>query len=55
MGGIEPIGDRLRVVLDAVPPITAEVTRGGAGQMGLAVGADVAISVKATELEVYPA
>lgn len=55
VAAIEPIADRLRIRLDALPPITAEITTGGAAQMGLAEAAQVWISVKATEIRVYPA
>ncbi len=52
---VEPLGDRLRVRVDAAPAVVAEVTAGGGRQVGLAEGAPVWISVKATEIDVYPA
>ena len=55
VSAIEPVGDRLRVRVDAIPPVVAEITAGGARQIGLEEAAAVWISVKATEVEVYPA
>jgi molybdate transport system ATP-binding protein len=52
---VEPLGDRLRVRIDAVPPVVAEVTTAGAHHLGLADGRPVWVSVKATEVDVYPA
>ena len=52
---VEPLGDRLRVRVDAQPPVVAEVTVEGGRQMGLADAAPVWISVKATEISVYRA
>jgi len=51
---IEPIGDRLRVRVEATPAVIAEITAAGASQIGLAEGDLVWISVKATEIDVYP-
>ncbi|HEX3623463.1 MAG TPA: ABC transporter ATP-binding protein [Acidimicrobiales bacterium] len=55
VASVEPVGDRLRVRVDATPPVVAEVTVAGAGEVGLADGAPVWISVKATEIDAYPA
>ena len=52
---IEPIGDRLRVRVEATPTVIAEITAAGARQIGLAEAASVWISIKATEIDVYPA
>ena len=52
---IEPIGDRVRVRLDGAPPIVAELTAAAASELALAPGVSAWASVKATELEVYPA
>ncbi len=52
---IEPLGDRLRVRIDATPPIVAEITVEGARQIGLAEADRIWVSVKATEIDVYPA
>jgi len=55
VASIEPVGDRLRVRVDAIPPVVAEITPAGAHRIGLAETAPVWISVKATEIDVYPA
>ena len=52
---VEPLGERLRIRIDGMPPVVAEVTAGGGRQVGLGDGAPVWISVKATEIAVYPA
>jgi molybdate transport system ATP-binding protein len=52
---IEPVGDRVRVFVDGVPPITGEVTVGAVRDLALTEGAEVWVAVKATELDVYPA
>ena len=52
---IEPVGDRLRVRVDASPPVVAEVTAGAAGDIGLHEASAVCLAVKATEIDVYPA
>jgi molybdate transport system ATP-binding protein len=53
--GVEPIGDRVRVAVRGAPTVTADVTPGAVADLGLAQGREVWLSVKATELEVYPA
>jgi molybdate transport system ATP-binding protein len=50
---VEPLGDRLRVRIEAAPAIVAEVTAGAAAEIGLVAGADVWVAVKATEIDVY--
>jgi molybdate transport system ATP-binding protein len=52
---VEPIGDRLRVRVGGVPPIVAEITVDGGRQIGLVEGTEVWVSVKATEIDAYPA
>ena len=52
--GYESLGDRVRVQLDGEPPVTAEVTAGGAAELGLATAGALWASIKATELVVYP-
>ncbi len=52
---IEAMGDRLRVRVDAIPPVVAEVTAAGAQRIGLAETKPIWVSVKATEIDVYPA
>ena len=49
------MGDRLRVQVDAVPSIVAEVTTNAADGVGLTERTDVWVAVKATEIDVYPA
>ena len=48
-------GDRVRVRLSGSPSIVAEVTPAAVRDLGLDAGDPVWISVKATEVEVYPA
>ncbi len=52
---VEAVGDRLRIRVDAAPPIVAEVTTDAAEDMGLTESTHVWVSVKATEIDVYPA
>jgi molybdopterin-binding protein len=48
-------GDRVRVRIEGELPIVAEVTLGAITELDLTEGADVWLSVKATEVSVYPA
>ena len=52
---VEPYGDRVRLELDRPGGVAVEVTRAAAGQMGLSPGAAVWASLKATEIEAFPA
>jgi molybdate transport system ATP-binding protein len=52
---VDPEGDRARVHVDAPIPITAEVTAGALADLALAEGSPVWVSVKATEVTLYPA
>jgi molybdate transport system ATP-binding protein len=54
-GGLHLEGDRVRVQVDGTPPIVAEVTPAAAAELRLAEGGPVWISLKATEVDVYPA
>jgi len=54
IGTLEPVGERIRVGIDATPSIVAEVTTGAARDLGLAETVEVWVAVKATEIEVYP-
>jgi molybdate transport system ATP-binding protein len=54
VASVEPIGDRVRVRVDALAPIVAEVTAAAATSLGLIEAAEVWIAVKATEIDVYP-
>ena len=53
--GLHLESDRVRVQVDGAPPIVAEVTPAAAAELRLADGGPVWISVKATEIDVYPA
>lgn len=53
--GIDPEGDRVRVRVDGSVPIVAEVTPMALVELDLEPGRDVWVSVKATEVSVYPA
>ena len=53
--GLHLEGDRVRVQVDGAPPIVAEVTPAAAAELRLAEGGPVWISLKATEVDVYPA
>ena len=48
-------GDRVRVGVEGAVPIVAEVTPAAVRELGLAEGGEVWVSVKATEISVYPA
>lgn len=52
---IDRLGDRARVGVAAELTLTAEITTVALGAMQLRVGDEVTASVKATEIEVYPA
>lgn len=57
-GRVEEIDDEgaiARVRLAGIPPIVAEVTAAAVADIGLGPGADVWVSVKATEIGLYPA
>ncbi len=51
--GVDLLGDRIRIHVDGVVPIVAEVTVGAVDDLGLHDGVDVWAAVKATDLEVY--
>ncbi len=50
-----PRGDTLRVTLASAPPVTAQITRSAAEELGLKPGSIVIASFKATSLQVSPA
>jgi molybdate transport system ATP-binding protein len=54
--GLDLLGDRVRVRIDAGerPSLVAEVTPAAVAELGLAEGSEVWVSVKATEIRVYP-
>ena len=53
--GLDVHGDRVRVHVAAPLPIVAEVTPAAVAALDLGVGGDVHVSVKATEVSIYPA
>lgn len=53
--GVEPLGDRVRVLLDGPPRVAADLTPAAVTELRLDVGSRVWASVKATDLEAYPA
>jgi molybdate transport system ATP-binding protein len=52
--GVEAVGDRVRVAVAGRPDVLADVTTDAVADLDLAAGAEVWVSVKATELAVYP-
>ncbi|MEK9809842.1 MAG: ABC transporter ATP-binding protein [Candidatus Nanopelagicales bacterium] len=52
---LEARGDLVRVEVDSSPALAAIVTPGAIAELGLHEGGDVWLSVKATDLDVYPA
>ena len=53
--GLDTLGDRVRVHVGGSPPIIAEVTPAAAAALDLAAAGEVWVSVKASEVDVYPA
>ncbi|HRW38530.1 MAG: ABC transporter ATP-binding protein [Acidimicrobiales bacterium] len=51
---LDLLGDRVRVPLDGPVPLVAEVTPAAVHELALTPGAEVWLSVKATEVRVYP-
>ena len=51
---LEHHGDTIRVRLDAHPPVLADVTTAAVADLRLQAGQDVWVSLKATEVRVYP-
>jgi molybdate transport system ATP-binding protein len=52
---IDRLGDRVRIGLEGEVPLTAEITAAAFESLRLRPGDDVHASVKATDIEVYPA
>ncbi len=52
---VDPAGDRVRVRMSGRLPIVAEVTSAAAAELGVAEGLWFWVSIKATEVSVYPA
>jgi molybdate transport system ATP-binding protein len=54
VAGVEAVGDRVRVALTGPPDVLADVTTEAVAELDLAAGTGTWVSVKATELSVYP-
>jgi molybdate transport system ATP-binding protein len=52
---LDRLGDRVRVGIDGTLPLTAEITAAALDSLGLRPGDAVTATVKATDIEVYPA
>ncbi len=52
---VDPTGDRVRVRMSGSLSIVAEVTSAAAAELGVAEGLSFWVSIKATEVSVYPA
>jgi len=50
ISSIEPVGDRIRIGIDANPSIVAEITTTATRDLGLAEATEVWVAVKATEI-----
>lgn len=55
VAAIESAGDRVRVRVAGDVPLVAEVTQQAVAELGLALGGDVWVALKATEIVVYAA
>ncbi len=55
VGDIDRLGERVRVGMDGVLPLTAEITVAALEALQLRPGDEIHASVKATDIEVYPA
>jgi molybdate transport system ATP-binding protein len=53
--GVELYGDRVRIRIESVIPLVAEVTPAALAELKLGEGGDVWLSFKATDVAVYPA
>jgi molybdate transport system ATP-binding protein len=54
VAGLEPLGDRVRVQVEGDPDELVDVTPAAVADLALRPGRSVWVSVKATDLEVYP-
>jgi molybdate transport system ATP-binding protein len=54
VAGMEPSGDRVRVQVRGTPDVLVDVTPAAVAELALRPGRAVWVSVKATELDVYP-
>ena len=55
VGSLERVGERVRVAVEGLPPVVAEVTPAAVAELRLADGGEVWATVKATEVDAYPA
>ena len=55
VAALDRLGDRIRVSLDGPLPLTAEISVSAHEALGLRPGDPILASVKATDLEIYPA
>jgi molybdate transport system ATP-binding protein len=55
IGDIDRLGERIRVSIDGALPSTAEITTAALDALQLRPGDEIYTSVKATDIEVYPA
>src|SRR5207245_2611416 len=55
IAGLDLQGDRVRVRVEGDPTLAADVTPAAVAELGLEAGVEVWVSVKATEVSVYPA
>jgi len=55
VSSLEPLGDRVRVGVTGPPDLLADVTTQAVGDLQLTTGDQVWMSVKATDIDVYPA
>ena len=53
VGSVQPAQDRVRVLVDGEPPMIATVTPAAVAELGLVRGADVWLSLKAVDVDVY--
>lgn len=54
VASLQPSHDRVLVMVNGSPSVTAAVTSGAIAELGLSVGTDVWLSVKAVEIDAYP-
>jgi molybdate transport system ATP-binding protein len=52
---VDRLGDRVRVGIDGILPLTAEITAAALDALALRPGDEIYSSVKATDIDVYPA
>jgi molybdate transport system ATP-binding protein len=54
VSGLEAVGDRVRVAVAGAPPVFADITPAAVAELDLATADQVWLTVKASELVVYP-